>query len=134
MSENTNIVFFDGECGFCDTTVRWIMTIDKEKTIRYAPLQGETAARLLPEELRGEENLKTLVYVDLENERHVKSTAVIEILSQVGRLWKLCRIGKILPTGFRDWFYDRVAERRRSLISKESCPLPTPEQQARILP
>ncbi len=134
MSVENNIVFFDGECGFCDTTIRWIMAIDKRKTIRYAPLQGETAARLLPQELRQEENLKTLVYLDPQNGRYLKSNAVIEILRQVGGLWKMGKIGKILPTGWRDWFYDRIAERRRSLISKDACPLPTPEQKARLLP
>ena len=134
MPADNNIVFFDGECGFCDTTVRWIMAIDQDQAIRYAPLQGETARRLLPQELRREENLKTIVYLDPLGERYLKSNAVIEILCQVGGLWKLCKAGKILPTGLRDWFYDRVAVRRRSLISKEACPLPTPDQRARLLP
>lgn len=134
MPTEINIVFFDGECGFCDTTVRWIMSVDRNKTIRYAPLQGETAARLLPEDLRREENLKTIVYVDQDSQRYLKSNAVIEILKQVGGIWQVFGVGKILPTQFRDWFYDRIAEKRRSLISKESCPLPTPEQRARLLP
>ncbi len=134
MPVDNNIVFFDGECGFCDTTIRWIMAIDKRKTIRYAPLQGETAARLLPEELRLEENLKTIVYINPQNSRYLKSNAVIEILCQIGGLWKIVKVGKILPTGLRDWFYDRIAERRRSLISKAACPLPTPDQRARLLP
>lgn len=134
MPTFNNIVFFDGECGFCDTTVRWIMKIDKSKSIRYGPLQGETAKKLLPAELRVEENLKTLVYLDPKNQRYLKSEAVIEILTEIGGVWSLCRLGKILPPRFRDWFYDRIADRRRSLISKEACPLPTPDQRKRLLP
>ncbi len=110
------------------------MAIDDARPIRFAPLQGETAARLLPKDLRLEENLKTIVYLAPYNERYLKSDAVIEILSKVGGFWKACRIGKLLPTGFRDWFYDRIAERRRSLISKASCPIPNADQQARLLP
>ena len=134
VEPENNIVFFDGECGFCDTSVRWIMAIDDAKALQFAPLQGETAARLLPKDLRLEENLKTIVYLAPDNERYLKSDAVIEILSQVGGFWKACRIGKLLPTGFRNWFYDRIAERRRSLISKASCPIPNADQQARLLP
>ena len=110
------------------------MAIDDAKAIRFAPLQGKTAARLLPKDLRLEENLKTIVYLAPDNERYLKSDAVIEILSQVGGFWKACRIGKLIPTDFRDWFYDRIAERRRSLISKASCHIPNADQRARLLP
>ncbi len=134
MSSLTHIVFYDGECGFCDTTVRQIMNIDSSKSLRYAPLQGETATAVLPTELREPSQLKTLVYPDGDGHRYLKSEAIIEILKQVGGLWGAFRVFRILPVGFRDWFYDKIAERRRSLIDKASCPLPTPEQQKQLLP
>ena len=134
MSSETDIIFFDGECGFCDTAVRQIMQIDRKRHLRFAPLQGETANRLLSEELRNPENLKTLVYLDVSQKVWTKSEATIEILKRVGGFWKVAALAKILPVGFRDWFYDRVAERRRSIIDKANCPLPTADQRARILP
>ncbi|MAM90557.1 MAG: thiol-disulfide oxidoreductase [Opitutaceae bacterium] len=134
MSSETDIIFFDGECGFCDTAVRRIMQIDRKRHLRFAPLQGETANRLLSEELRNPENLKTLVYLDVSQKVWTKSEATIEILKRVGGFWKVAALAKILPVGFRDWFYDRVAERRRSIIDKANCPLPTADQRARILP
>ncbi len=134
MPQTSNIVFYDGNCGFCDTTVRWIMRIDSAKKIRYAPLQGETAKALLPPELRTEENLKTLVYLDPQERLFTKSTAVIEILATVGGFWKTAAAAKILPESLRDSLYDSIARRRRKLIAKESCPLPTEEQKSRNLP
>ncbi|HCR28950.1 MAG TPA: thiol-disulfide oxidoreductase [Opitutae bacterium] len=134
MSSETDIIFFDGECGFCDTAVRRIMQIDRKRHLRFAPLQGETANRLLSEELRNPENLKTLVHLDVSQKVWTKSEATIEILKRVGGFWKVAALAKILPVGFRDWFYDRVAERRRSIIDKANCPLPTADQRARILP
>ncbi len=134
MSSETDIIFFDGECGFCDTAVRQIMQIDRKRHLRFAPLQGETANRRLSEELRNPENLKTLVYLDVSQKVWTKSEATIEILKRVGGFWKVAALAKILPVGFRDWFYDRVAERRRSIIDKANCPLPTADQRARILP
>jgi len=132
--EDGDIVFFDGECGFCDTAVRQIMQIDASQLLRFAPLQGQTALRLLDSSLRNPENLKTLVYLDASRRTWTKSEATIEILRRVGGFWKIASLARILPVGFRDWFYDRVAERRRSLIDKAHCPLPTEEQRARILP
>ena len=134
MSEDGDIVFFDGECGFCDTAVRQIMHIDRKRHLRFAPLQGKTAIRLLDESLRSPENLKTLVYLDRAHKAWTKSEATLEILKRIGGLWKIASLAKILPVGFRDWFYDRVAERRRSIIDKANCPLPTEDQRARILP
>ena len=126
--------FFDGECGLCDTAVRQIMQIDSKRRLRFAPLQGQTATRLLDESLRSPENLKTLVYLDRAQKVWTKSEATLEILKRVGGFWKIASLAKILPVGFRDWFYDRVAERRRSIIDKANCPVPTEDQRARILP
>ena len=134
MSEDGDIVFFDGECGLCDTAVRQIMQIDSKRRLRFAPLQGQTATCLLDESLRSPENLKTLVYLDRAQKVWTKSEATLEILMRVGGFWKIASLAKILPVGFRDWFYDRVAERQRSIIDKANCPVPTEDQRARILP
>ena len=134
MSEDGDIVFFDRECGLCDTAVRQIMQIDSKRRLRFAPLQGQTATRLLDESLRSPENLKTLVYLDRAQKVWTKSEATLEILMRAGGFWKIASLAKILPVGFRDWFYDRVAERRRSIIDKANCPVPTEDQRARILP
>ena len=134
MSEDGDIVFFDGECGLCDAAIRQIMQIDSNRRLRFAPLQGQTATRLLDESLRSPENLKTLVYLDRAQKVWTKSEATLEILKRVGGFWKIASLAKILPVGFRDWFYDRVAERRRSIIDKANCPVPTEDQRARILP
>ena len=134
MSKDGDIVFFDGECGFCDTVVRQIMQIDSMRHLRFAPLQGQTAARLLDESLRTPENLRTQVYLDRARKTWTKSEATLEILKRVGGFWKIALLAKILPVGFRDWFYDRVAERRHSIIHKANCPILSKDQRARILP
>jgi predicted DCC family thiol-disulfide oxidoreductase YuxK len=129
-----NIVFFDGECGFCDTSIRKIMQIDRAKQIRYAPLQGTTAAERLPPEFRNKEALNTVVYLNPLNQRFAKSEAFFEILRNTGGPWKFLLVFRMLPLGFRDSIYDAIAKRRRSLISKDSCPNPTEDQRSRILP
>ena len=53
------IVFFDGDCGLCDRTVRWLWD-RTNANVRFAPLQGVTANEYVPEQLRTPP-LKTLV-------------------------------------------------------------------------
>jgi len=46
------ILFFDGVCGLCNRFVDFMLRADSQDLFRYAPLQGETARRLL--EMDGE--------------------------------------------------------------------------------
>ena len=41
------ILFFDGVCGLCNRFVDFMLKADSRSRYRYAPLQGETARRLL---------------------------------------------------------------------------------------
>ena len=41
------ILFFDGVCGLCNRFVDFMLRTDSQHLFRYAPLQGETARRLL---------------------------------------------------------------------------------------
>ena len=38
------VVLYDGTCGLCHRSVRWLMKRDRRR-LWYAPLQGETFAR-----------------------------------------------------------------------------------------
>ena len=49
------LVLFDGVCGFCDLTVQWLLQHDRASVLRFAPLQGPTAAAL---RLRGARELE----------------------------------------------------------------------------
>ena len=42
------IVFFDGVCGLCNRFVDRLLTDDARGMLRFAPLQGATAAQRLP--------------------------------------------------------------------------------------
>ena len=48
----TNVVFFDGVCGLCNRFVDFVLSRDRRAAIRFAPLQGETARRVVSGEWR----------------------------------------------------------------------------------
>jgi predicted DCC family thiol-disulfide oxidoreductase YuxK len=125
------IVFFDGVCGLCNKTVDFLIQWDKEKNLRYAPLQGYTAKRLLSTMYI--EDLDSVVYYR-NGQYLVRSTAVLRLLLDVGGWWKLLSIFLILPAFVRDFVYYFIARRRYRWFGKrDACRMPSPEERALFL-
>jgi predicted DCC family thiol-disulfide oxidoreductase YuxK len=136
----TNVVFFDGVCGLCHRFVDFVLSRDHRGSIRFAPLQGETANRVVSDEWRvasdGTSTVKTVVWLDAGGREFVRSAAVVRVLWLLGGLWWW--IGWLLwliPLPLRDLGYRIVAASRYRLFGKtESCRLPTPAERMRFLP
>ena len=136
-SKSKAILFFDGDCGLCNRTVRFLIQKDRHKRIYFAPLQGVTAKAILPLEYR--EALSTVVYhrAVAKNEYSLltRSDAILMALVDIGSFWRvLAKCLRPLPRRFRDWCYDRIANNRKNLSGGATCKLPTKEEHARILP
>lgn len=139
------LLFFDGECGFCHASVRFLCRRHKRHQIHFAPLQGETFARLKAEgafqSLLGEMGAKpfpqSLVFRDLDGKLYLRTDGVVETLLRLGGWWAV--LGWILwpiPRFLRDLPYRLVAALRSKFWAKPEglCPLLPPEQQQRFLP
>jgi predicted DCC family thiol-disulfide oxidoreductase YuxK len=125
------VIFFDGVCGLCNGFVDFMMKIDKKNEYYFSPLQSEYASANLPVEFT--KDLKSIVYLN-QGKVFTRSEAVIKILSEVGGIWKLALIGKVLPKSFSDFAYNLVAQNRYKLFGKkETCRLPTPEERSRFV-
>jgi len=126
------IIFFDGKCGLCNKSIDWIISLDKNKVFRYAPLQGQTAMQLLPKELATK--LETLIY--FENGKFwTESEAVVKILRKLGGLFKFTgAILVICPKLVRDYFYKMVSRNRYSWFGRsDNCRIPIKEEQDQFL-
>jgi predicted DCC family thiol-disulfide oxidoreductase YuxK len=136
----TNIVFFDGVCGLCNRFVDFVLSRDRRGSIRFAPLQGETAKKVVSDEWQvasdGTSMARTVVWFDDAGREFVRSAAVVRVLWSLGGLWWW--IGWLLwliPLPLRDLGYRIVAASRYRLFGKtESCRLPTPAERTRFLP
>ena len=135
-SDNQNvdhpIVFFDGVCGLCNHTVNWLLARDPEHRLRFAPLQGVTAGRILDQQIRN--RLDTLVFVR-NGMTFVRTAAVSRILMTLGSRWKLLGgLLWIIPWPVRDLGYRLVSRCRYRLFGKhDACRLPTPAERAVFL-
>ena len=125
-------VFFDGVCGLCNHSVNWLLARDPERRLRFAPLQGTTAAQTLDAEIRN--RLDTIVFVR-DCETYTRTAAVSRILMTLGGRWRvLGGLLWIVPSPIRDLGYRIVSRLRYRMFGKhESCRLPTPQERAVFL-
>lgn len=130
------IVFFDGECGLCHRAIRFLLAEDRSRDLRFAPLQGETFARWVPERRRAA--LPNSVIVRPRPGRFLThSTAALYLGERCGGLWRVLAIlGGLVPRPLRDGAYNGIAAIRHRLFPspKSSCPLMPKELRARMLP
>lgn len=61
------ILFYDGACGLCSRAVRQCIAWQKKESgLRFASLQGETALKVLPANLRTAPFASLVVYTDAQ--------------------------------------------------------------------
>ena len=117
------IVFFDGNCGFCDRSVSLLFARDKKHVLRFAPLQGTTAARLLSRERLA--NLNTIVY-RRDSRDFERSAAVLMILWDMGGLSAWAALLLAVPAPLRDFAYRVFAANRYRWFGRlDACRVPT---------
>ena len=125
------IVFFDGICNLCHHSVRYLIQHDKNKTLKFASLQGENAKKML--QLNDINSLESMVFFD-GKELYKKSTAILKLSTALGGWHKLLLVGYILPQFIRDSLYSLVAKNRYRWFGKHTqCALPTAEQRERFI-
>lgn len=128
------IVLFDGVCGLCHWLVRFLVRVDRKRALRYAPLQGETAARLRSLHPDIPDDLDTVVFVE-DGDVHLRSRAVLRTLAYVGWPWRAFRLFSVLPRPVTDWAYERVARVRYRVFGKlEACEVPSVSERSLVLP
>jgi predicted DCC family thiol-disulfide oxidoreductase YuxK len=133
--QQNGIVFYDGLCGLCDRWVRFVLARDPRHSLKFSPLQGDTARQRkdLPTELR------SVVFVTqsgtAQEKIYFRSDAALRLLDHVGGLWRVVSWLRIIPRPLRDWVYDLIARHRYQWFGKfETCRVPSPEVRARFLP
>jgi predicted DCC family thiol-disulfide oxidoreductase YuxK len=127
------ILFFDGVCALCNSSVDSLLRADVHRRIRFAPIQGETAKRLLPP-LPGDPLEWTLLYLD-ERGLHQYSDAAIEVSRRIGGFHALAGLLRAVPRALRDPVYRWIARNRYRWFGKtDACRVPKPEERERFLP
>jgi predicted DCC family thiol-disulfide oxidoreductase YuxK len=117
-------VLYDGTCGLCHGTVRFLLAEDATgAAFRFAPL---------PES----DSKESVVVQTAKGATLRKSAAVIHLLHRLGGLWRILGFAfSLFPRALRDVLYDAVAAIRYRVFgrTKDACPLLPPDLRSRFL-
>ena len=119
------VLYYDGACGLCHRTVRFLLAEDREGTFRFAPLDSESFRRTVSEEQR-RALPDSLVLRTPDGALRVRSEAVLEAGLRLGGLWRVvAELLRWVPASLRDRAYDFVASIRHRLFRSpaEACPI-----------
>lgn len=132
------IVLFDGVCVVCERSVDWLLQRDVAAQLCFAPLQGETAARIrqaFPGSIP--DGIDTVVYVDRSGavaRLWLRTAAIREILGTLGGGPRYALL-RAIPTPLADLGYRAFARVRYWLFGRrDSCRVPTAAERQRFLP
>jgi predicted DCC family thiol-disulfide oxidoreductase YuxK len=137
VSPQGPVLLYDGLCGLCDGTVQAVLRADRHGTVRFAPLQGDFAARVLDRhpELQAVDSLVLVEPDGSGGERvRVRSDAALALARHVGGAWRLAGVLRVVPAPLRDAAYDLVARSRYRVFGRrDACRVPEPHERARFI-
>lgn len=130
-----HLIFFDGECGFCQCSIQAILQLDQAEIFAFAPLQGMTAKRLLGQQHAtiAPDSFVLMENYESENaEIFLYGQGFLRIFWLLGGAWTLVGYGHFIPGFFYNWMYHLVAKSR--LWLKFPCQIPSRQDRHRFLP
>jgi predicted DCC family thiol-disulfide oxidoreductase YuxK len=131
------VLLFDGDCPLCHASVRFVLRHERRPDLRFAPLGGPAARRLLADrpDLAAVDSLMWVEHIGSGGGKRVlvRSAAALRTARSLGLPWSLLSILWIVPRPLRDAVYDAVARRRRRLVRADRCPPLPPAARERFL-
>jgi predicted DCC family thiol-disulfide oxidoreductase YuxK len=131
--DDKKIIVFDGVCILCNSFVQFILKKDRTKQFYFTTAQSDFVKEKV-ETLQFKVNpMDSVIY--LKNEKVLtESSAVLGILSDLGGIWKLLSIFRIIHPVLRNVAYRFCAKRRYRVFGMlETCMLPSSEWKNRFL-
>jgi predicted DCC family thiol-disulfide oxidoreductase YuxK len=133
-AETTAIVLYDGTCGLCHKSVTWILANEQDHELRFAALQGETAAALRAKHPEIPELLETVVLVE-DGKVRLRTKAILYLARHLRWPWRWLHALRWMPSFVLDLGYRVIARVRYRIWGRaDVCELPAPEQRRRFLP
>lgn len=125
-----NWVLYDGDCGFCNRSVAFILKHERSSDIEFAPIQSTFTRDLFDKNGWEQPNLSTFYFIR-GNQKFERSSAGFELAKFLKAPYSWLRIFRFIPRRITNWMYDQVAKRRQR-IAGNFCVMPTPEQRVRF--
>ncbi|NEO97263.1 MAG: DUF393 domain-containing protein [Symploca sp. SIO2E9] len=127
------IFFYDGDCGFCNATVLFLLERTKLTSLLFCPLQSKYAENFFSEHGYQQPDLTT-AYLFSNGRLYQKSSAVLRAITLAEGIVRHLGIFLTIPSFIRDGVYDFIASVRKQIkLGKSDCRLLTPQERKRFL-
>lgn len=120
------IVFFDSNCGVCNTLITWILKKDKKNQFKFSSLYGEFANITLSSIEPNYLSLNSVIVINSHTKKkmYIKFEAILEILTTLYPILKIFKrillLKPFLLVG--NTLYDLFANSKlRKQILKKNC-------------
>jgi predicted DCC family thiol-disulfide oxidoreductase YuxK len=138
----TALMLYDGLCGFCNWSVRWVIKRDRYDRFRFVPQQSAIAEAVLARHgvdhramLATNSVFLVLGYDQPGEQLLFRSDVAVHTMRMLGGGWEF--MGRVLgavPRFLRDGGYWVFAQIRFRIAGRyQSCPLPSAAERAKFL-
>jgi predicted DCC family thiol-disulfide oxidoreductase YuxK len=134
MKEERVIFLYDGECGFCNSTVIFLLDNTTADRLAFCALQSDYAHALCREHGVEQPDLSTAYFFD-GAKIHMSSSAVLRAISLCDTPARLLAFGLVVPKLIRDYCYSVISRFRRHIprSGKDDCRLLAADERARFI-
>jgi len=131
--DNKKIIVFDGVCILFNSFVQFILKRDRTQQFYFTTAQSDFVKEKVKTMTFKVNPMDSVIY--LKNGKVLtESSAILGILSDLGGIWKLLSIFRIIPPMVRNVVYRFCAKRRYRVFGMlETCMLPSSEWKNRFL-
>ncbi len=132
IPEGKSLILFDGYCHLCSGLVRHILRRDSKAHFLFCSLdsklgQSIRAAFQIPD------SIDSIILIE-HNKASVYADAVFQIAVDLGGIYQVLLIGRLIPKLWRDKIYCWIARNRYRWFGKrKSCMLPDGSLRSRFL-
>lgn len=125
------LVVFDGYCVLCSSTVKFLLKIDKNKTLKFTTLRPFPST-----DGREDAGVPSTVLFIENNQVYTESEALVYLLKSVGGIWgTLSAMLRVIPRKWRDALYRLIAKHRYRIFGKKNqCFIPSSKYTDRFVP
>jgi len=133
------VLLFDGDCGLCHAAVRLLLREDTSARLRFAPLQSPPAQAYLRIQNLPTTDFDSIVFIPdwtdpAPRAYRLRTDGVLAACVEIGGLWRVLSVLRLLPRALRDPLYKLVARTRYALFGEYvPTPLPDPTWEHRFL-
>lgn len=130
---NNSIVFFDGNCKLCNSSVNFILSRDSVSYFKFSPLTSEFSKNFFNDKKINLSTINSIILFD-NGLLFSKSDAILRIIKKLNTPLKYCWYLKYIPKSVRDFLYDFIANNRYSWFGKQTnCMIHTKENLSKFL-